>query len=163
MALHHGERTRASTFVKPVAPHAPGCGLLDAEKKPVHRAKPMGAWSRLFPDIVDAVMRGLVPRIHVFPTVIKAWMAATPGRFTPVFDGLCAAKQNLAVQAQSRWNFPIWRCWAVMRRTVPVTERITTVSVSINFSRKRTPRNIRPSVTPVAANRQSPRTMSSIS
>ena len=50
-----------------------------------------------------------------------------------------------------------------MQRTVPVTERITTVSVSIMSLPNFTPVSIGPVVTPVAANRQSPRTMSSIS
>ena len=59
-------------------------------------------------------------------------------------------------------NLSSLRCSAMMRRTVPLAERITTVSVSITPWPNLTPRNMRPSVTPVAANRQSPRTMSSI-
>ena len=51
----------------------------------------------------------------------------------------------------------------MIHRTVPVTDRITTVSVSMISLRNFTPRSMAPSVTPVAANRQSPRTMSSIS
>src|SRR5947209_5318268 len=47
--------------------------------------------------------------------------------------------------------------------TEPVTERITTVSVSIISLPNFTPLSIGPVVTPVAANRQSPRTISSIS
>ena len=47
-------------------------------------------------------------------------------------------------------------------RTVPVTERITTVSVSMTSLRNLTPVSSEPVVTPVAANRQSPRTMSSL-
>jgi hypothetical protein len=45
---------------------------------------------------------------------------------------------------------------------VPVTERITTVSVSMSSLPNFTPRSMSPLVTPVAANRQSPRTMSSM-
>src|SRR5262249_45801124 len=66
------------------------------------------------------------------------------------------------IPVQPRWNFSSWRCSARIQRTVPVTERITTVSVSITSLRKRTPLSRSPLVTPVAANRQSPLTMSSI-
>src|SRR5580704_9066755 len=45
---------------------------------------------------------------------------------------------------------------------VPLVERISTVSVSIMVLANCTPRSMRPSVTPVAANRHSPLTMSSI-
>ena len=38
--------------------------------------------ARAFPDYVDTVMRGLVPRIHVFPAERKAWMAATSAAMT---------------------------------------------------------------------------------
>ena len=40
---------------------------------------------------------------------------------------------------QSRWNFSSCRCSARIQRTVPVTERITTVSVSMTSLPKRTP------------------------
>src|SRR3981081_955446 len=49
-----------------------------------------------------------------------------------------------------------------MMRTVPVTDRITIVSVSITCFRNLTPDTRAPVVTPVAANRQSPFTISSI-
>ncbi len=59
-------------------------------------------------------------------------------------------------------NFFSSRCSALIQRTVPLTERMTTVCVSMISSRNLTPCSIGPSVMPVAANRQSPRTMSSI-
>ncbi len=60
-------------------------------------------------------------------------------------------------------DFSSWRCSAWIQRTVPVTERITTVSVSItSLAELHAAAACEPSVTPVAANRQSPRTMSSM-
>src|SRR5262249_5136910 len=53
-------------------------------------------------------------------------------------------------------NLSNWRCSARIQRTVPVAERITTVSVSIRSFLMRTPCSIEPLVTPVAENRQSP-------
>src|SRR5262249_4061762 len=51
-------------------------------------------------------------------------------------------------------NLPNWRCSARIQRTVPVAERITTVSVSMMSCLKRTPCSIEPEVTPVAENTQ---------
>ena len=68
-----------------------------------------------------------------------------------------------ARHGQSRWNLSSWRCSAWIQRTVPVAERMTTVSVWMTSPQKRTPLSIPPVVTPVAANRQSPRTMSTTS
>src|SRR5262249_51521058 len=74
--------------------------------------------------------------------------------FHGVFQARLAARPK-APRDQSRWNFSSCRCWAVIRRTVPVTERMTTVSVSMISLPNLTPRSMAPSVTPVAANRQS--------
>ena len=75
---------------------------------------------------------------------------------------------SLQVERVNRATNPdgIWRSPGALRctrRTVPVIDRITTVSVSITSFPNFTPRSIGPEVTPVAANRQSPRTISSIS
>src|ERR1700719_4665914 len=48
-------------------------------------------------------------------------------------------------------NLSSFLCSATMRRTVPLAERITTVSVSMMPWPNLTPRSMRPSVTPVAA------------
>src|SRR5205814_7598496 len=60
------------------------------------------AASRAFPDNVDTVMRGLVWRIHVFPTASKAWMAATSAAMTTPRVNVIGKCSNISRRAGSR-------------------------------------------------------------
>jgi len=69
--------------------------------------------------------------------------------------------RHQGIDQLSAANFSSSRWVALMKRMVPLDERITSVSVVMRPSRaKRTPFSMLPSVTPVAANRTSPRTIS---
>ena len=78
----------------------------------------------------------------------------------PWSRGADAARLFSFAASQSTAFVPIMRNVVLMRRTVPVLERSTTVSVSANSPRKCTPSSSEPSVTPVAEKITSPEAIS---
>src|ERR1700722_5736752 len=141
MTLCDRQRPRRAALVEPVAPGAPGRRILDAEEEAIlsHGAIVTLSCSAKAGHPVNASIAEQLDLPRLLDHPLSRVMTS------PIYSNLSS-----------------FRCSATMRRTVPLAERITTVSVSMRPWPNLTPRSMRPSVTPVAANKQSPRTMSSI-
>ena len=162
--------TRSSAGVSPAAVEA-----IRHRRKPAFASRRRTAGLRARPDDRTDLSRRLrcavarrastcADRAGRRARIIASALRRAPGwRERPAARPPRRNNRHRPLPRQSRWNFSSCRCSARIQRTVPVIERITTVSVSMMSPRKRTPLSMAPVVTPVAANRQSPRTMSSIS